>query len=86
MPLEGFAEHFLVTFPDLVGRRVLVALSATGKARPVSVTFEEGDGRLAEPAPFQKCLATKIAAVSFPAPQKGAVKLELPLWFAPAAM
>ena len=27
MPLAGFTEHFLSTFPDLVGRRVLVALS-----------------------------------------------------------
>jgi tRNA(Ile)-lysidine synthase len=27
MPLEDFARHFLATFPDLVGRKVLVALS-----------------------------------------------------------
>jgi tRNA(Ile)-lysidine synthase len=27
MPLTGFTEHFLATFPDLVGRKVLVALS-----------------------------------------------------------
>ena len=27
MPLEGFARHFAVTFPDLVGQRVLAAVS-----------------------------------------------------------
>ena len=27
MLLESFSEHFLATFPDLVGGRVLVALS-----------------------------------------------------------
>ena len=27
MPLAGFTEHFLATFPDLVGGKVLVALS-----------------------------------------------------------
>jgi tRNA(Ile)-lysidine synthase len=27
MPLAGFTDHFLATFPDLVGQRVLVALS-----------------------------------------------------------
>ncbi|MCW8985109.1 MAG: hypothetical protein OQK55_07175, partial [Thermoanaerobaculales bacterium] len=27
MALAGFSEHFLATFPELVGQRVLVALS-----------------------------------------------------------